>query len=143
MSDYLHFVDAITYFTTLMCVLRADCIVFPISPRNSAAAVAHLLGKVGVDHVLVGREAAMQDLIVESLAKLKETSPSQPSPTYSPTFIFDEIFLPSFEEALVLKPDELPLTTQSNDPVLYLHSSGTFWHYPQAIVRSCHLVFIY
>ncbi|KAG7091816.1 putative NRPS-like protein biosynthetic cluster [Marasmius oreades] len=117
--------DAITYFTTLMCVLRADCIVFPISPRNSAAAVAHLLGKVGVDHVLVGREAAMQDLIVESLAKLKETSPSQPSPTYSPTFIFDEIFLPSFEEALVLKPDELPLTTQSNDPVLYLHSSGS------------------
>ncbi|KAG7091792.1 putative NRPS-like protein biosynthetic cluster [Marasmius oreades] len=117
--------DAITYFTTLMCVLRADCIVFPISPRNSAAAVAYLLGKVGVDHVLVGREAAMQDLIVESLAKLKETFPSQPSPTYSPTFIFDEIFLPSFEEALVLKPDELPLTTRYHDPMLYLHSSGS------------------
>ncbi|KAL0569048.1 hypothetical protein V5O48_012925, partial [Marasmius crinis-equi] len=130
--------DAITYFTMLMCIVRADCIAFAISPRNSAAAVAHLLGNVGVDHVLVGRESAMQDLILESLAKLKENFPAQPVPTYSPTFAFDEIFLPSFEEALTLKPDELPLTLRPHDPLIYLHSSGMIRTliFPQAVVRS-------
>ncbi|KAJ8094466.1 hypothetical protein PM082_010900 [Marasmius tenuissimus] len=117
--------DSITYFTMLMCILRADYIAFPISPRNSAAAVAHLLGSVGVDHVLVGHETAMQDLIRESLTKFKEGFPAHPAPTYSPIFAFNEIFLPSFEQALTLKPDELPLTLQPHDNIMYLHSSGS------------------
>ncbi|KAK0491291.1 hypothetical protein IW261DRAFT_1547429 [Armillaria novae-zelandiae] len=48
--------DTITYFTTMMSLLHANFILFPISPRNSALAVAHLLHKVGVEHVLVGRD---------------------------------------------------------------------------------------
>ncbi|KAF9256609.1 acetyl-CoA synthetase-like protein [Marasmius fiardii PR-910] len=118
--------DTLVYFTMIMSLLRADCVVFPISPRNSAAAVAHLLEKVGADHVLVGLEAAMQELVHEALKLFKTQFPSQQLPSFSPVFSFEDLFRPDWEGSVTLQPDELPLKLVNlHDTVLYLHSSGS------------------
>ncbi|KAF9553781.1 hypothetical protein CPC08DRAFT_645179 [Agrocybe pediades] len=44
--------DTITYFTTLISILRAGYIGFAISPRNSPAAVAHIINKAVTGHIL-------------------------------------------------------------------------------------------
>ncbi|KAL0578153.1 hypothetical protein V5O48_003858 [Marasmius crinis-equi] len=115
--------DTITYFTTIMSILRANCIAFPISTRNSAAAVANLLGKVEVGHVFIG-EPAMEDLIKEAFQILGDEFPSHPAPSCSTMFLFEDLFLPYNEQALVLAPGELPNTLSNNDVIMYLHSSG-------------------
>ncbi|PBK97000.1 acetyl-CoA synthetase-like protein [Armillaria gallica] len=84
--------DSITYFVTMMSLLRANYVFFPISPRNSPVAVAHLLHKVGVQHVLVGRDASMQDLANEALGILKSQYPSDTSPEQSPIPAFEDYF---------------------------------------------------
>ncbi|KAH7906260.1 hypothetical protein BJ138DRAFT_1016524, partial [Hygrophoropsis aurantiaca] len=85
--------DTIPYFVTTMSIMRTNYIVFPISPRNSAAAVAHLINKVGVRHILVGREQAMLDLSKNSLDILRTQYPSQAVPELSTMPLFEDLFL--------------------------------------------------
>ncbi|EGN93439.1 hypothetical protein SERLA73DRAFT_172085 [Serpula lacrymans var. lacrymans S7.3] len=80
--------DTIPYFITLMSIMCANLIAFPISPRNSASAVAHLISKVGIDHILVGREQSMRDLSLAAFDKLKTQYPSTPTPELSPMFVY-------------------------------------------------------
>jgi hypothetical protein len=56
-----------------MGIIRAGYTVFPISHRNSAAAVAHLLSAKNVTHMLVGEEKSMQSLAKTAL-ELMESS---------------------------------------------------------------------
>ena len=67
-------------------VMRADLAVFPISPRNSAIAVAHLLQKVQVDHVLLGHERAMQELVASAFDILRSDHKTLPSTSFMPQF---------------------------------------------------------
>ncbi len=111
----------------MMSLLRANFIFFPISPRNSALAVAHLLHKVGVEHVLVGRDVSMQDLARDSLDILKSqySYSLDDLPSLSPVPVFEELFLDHWREDLS-KSDDLPLSSVDPDTiVLYLHSSGS------------------
>ncbi|CCL99492.1 uncharacterized protein FIBRA_01510 [Fibroporia radiculosa] len=115
--------DAIPYATAVLGVIRANYTVFPISIRNSPAAVAHLLGQVGVDHVLVGLEQGSQDLANEAIALLKAQNPSAREPHLSPMFTYDDLYSPSSEPPTA---DELPYVFQGPDaPVLISHSSGS------------------
>ncbi|KAK0461852.1 uncharacterized protein EV420DRAFT_1665230 [Desarmillaria tabescens] len=102
--------DTITYFTTMMSLLRANFIFFPISPRNSALAVAHLLHKVGVQHVLVGRDVSMQDLARASLNILKSqySYSSDDLPDLSPVPVFEELFLHHWRECSTAYPKPIP-----------------------------------
>lgn len=68
--------DAVTYTIAIMAVMRANCVVFPISTRNSPEAVAHLIDVVGVEHVLLGHEEAMSKLMNDVLHILKRQRPS-------------------------------------------------------------------
>ncbi|KAK0461856.1 uncharacterized protein EV420DRAFT_1477578 [Desarmillaria tabescens] len=123
--------DTITYATTVMGLQRANCVVFPISPRNSAPAVAHLLYEVRVEHVLVGRDESMQVVSHEALDILKSRYPSVDLPQLSPIPIFEDLFLADWETRT--NADDLPLL--SVDPgaaCLYLHSSGST-AYPKPI----------
>ncbi|KAJ8093219.1 putative NRPS-like protein biosynthetic cluster [Marasmius tenuissimus] len=115
--------DTITYCATIMSILRANYIAFPISPRNSPAALAQLIERVGVDHVLVG-EPATERLIQEAIAIVKGVGHSS-TPSHSRMFFFEELFLPTYQDASVLKTGELPLTLSNRDTVMYLHSSGS------------------
>ncbi|KAG0151603.1 hypothetical protein CROQUDRAFT_36660 [Cronartium quercuum f. sp. fusiforme G11] len=39
--------ESLVYFTLVLAIMRAGCVPFPISPRNSSAAVVHLLKSTG------------------------------------------------------------------------------------------------
>ncbi|PBK69905.1 acetyl-CoA synthetase-like protein [Armillaria solidipes] len=119
---------------SLTCQLRC----FPISPRNLAPVVARLLHEVGVEHVLVGRDASMQDLSHEALDILGSQYPSADLPQLSPIPVFEDLFMPDWRTRT--NSDDLPLL--SVDPSttgLYLHSSGSSTSYPRKpITWNCH-----
>ncbi|KAK0196977.1 hypothetical protein F5146DRAFT_1153799, partial [Armillaria mellea] len=129
--------DSITSFVTMMSLLRANYVFFPISPRNSPVAVAHLLHKVDVQHVLVGRDASMQDLANAALEILKSQYSSDMSPEQSPIPVVEDYFQSQWEKNIDAEL-ELPLLPIDPDsPALYLHSSGTTAH-PKPVVWTHH-----
>ncbi|KAJ7449030.1 hypothetical protein B0H11DRAFT_2079260 [Mycena galericulata] len=114
----------IPYFTLLASCYRANYVAFPISPRNSPAAVAHLIDKVGVKHLLIGQEPAMLELANAAGDILKEKYPltSRPDMSYVP--LFEDLFLPESER--LLGPDDLPYEYKGPDsPACIFHSSGS------------------
>lgn len=120
---HLGWTETISYFITIVAVQRADCVVFPISPRNSPAAVAHLLQAVNVDHVLVGREPVVQTLLNDALETLKSTKPDHTLPETSTMQSFEELFDTAQQAP---KPGDLPMTnTALTDIAIYFHSSGS------------------
>ncbi|KAF7328516.1 Acetyl-CoA synthetase-like protein [Mycena venus] len=126
--------DAIPYFTLIMSCLRANYVVFPISPRNSPSAVAHLVAKAGVNHILLGHEPAMMELMTAVLNILKEyplTNP--PEVSYAP--LFEDLFLP---DSTMISPDTLPYEYKGPDATAcIMHSSGST-AFPKPIYWSNH-----
>ncbi|TCD65683.1 putative NRPS-like protein biosynthetic cluster [Steccherinum ochraceum] len=112
--------DTITYFLTEAGMMRANCIIFPISPRNSPAAVAHLLNQTHAQHVIVGSEPALQSLAEAAFEQLQNQE--LPIPDSSDIPCFEDLvklpveqdfeFLPQFK----FGPEEI---------VAILHSSGS------------------
>ena len=100
-------------------IFRTGYTVFPISPRNSPAAVAHLLRKANVSHVLVGSESSLQGLIASSLELLD--GPKDSNPTISVVPSFHEIYKPETEPFEPLAPG----TFRLENPAVILHSSGS------------------
>lgn len=97
--------------------MRAGYSAFPISPRNSPAAVAHLLQKVKVAHVLVGSERAFRALISESLALIE----GEEKPTISVMLSNDTIYLEDDEDFVPLAP----VKYHAGDIAYLVHSSGS------------------
>ncbi|KAI0320589.1 acetyl-CoA synthetase-like protein [Amylostereum chailletii] len=62
--------DTITYATLLIGINHVGCTAFPLSPRNSPAAVAHLLKVTSVTHAFIGQDPATQALANEAIAML-------------------------------------------------------------------------
>lgn len=109
-----------------MSIMRANYAAFPISPRNSPAAVAHLINKVGAKHVLVGREQSMHDLADSTLEILRTQYFSCPAPELSPLPLFEELYLPPSEVSVT--KDDVPYEYKGPDAVIeYLHSSGDYY----------------
>jgi hypothetical protein len=108
-----------------MSIIRANYIAFPISPRNSAPAIAHLINKVNVTHILLGHEQSMLDLVDETLEVLQSEYPSSTKPGISPIPLFHDLYLgPSTS----VNMDDLPITrNESDDIMFYLHSSGDYF----------------
>ncbi|EPQ59006.1 acetyl-CoA synthetase-like protein [Gloeophyllum trabeum ATCC 11539] len=116
-------VDSIPYFMTVMAIMYAGYIAFPVSPRNSPAAIAHLISKTDIKHILVGREKAMEDLARESLGVLKAHYSGVAIPETSLMFLFEELFLPSPK---ALKREDVPYDHKDPDEIaVILHSSGS------------------
>ncbi|PBK89816.1 acetyl-CoA synthetase-like protein [Armillaria gallica] len=119
--------DTITYWITLMSILKTGYVVFPISPRNSAEAVAHLLRKVSVRYVLVSKDPAMQAIMKGALDVLQLSADHNALPS--------SISFPSFEDLFAAVPstDEVPYGRgKLEDVVMYIHSSGST-AFPKAI----------
>ncbi|KAH9917018.1 uncharacterized protein B0H18DRAFT_1123857 [Fomitopsis serialis] len=128
--------DSIPYVTFAMGIMRANYVPFTISSRNSAAAVAHLLSKVDVKHLLIGREQAMHDLAEEAFAILKEQSADASVPSTSSMPVFEELFKPSSEDDAALELSALPYKSRGADaPAIILHSSGST-AFPKAVTFS-------
>ncbi|KAK0483762.1 hypothetical protein IW261DRAFT_1332931 [Armillaria novae-zelandiae] len=129
--------DSITSFVTMMSLLRANYVFFPISPRNSPVAVAHLLHKVGVQHILVGRDASVQDLANSALEILKSQYLSDALPEQFPIPSFEDYFQSQWERNTDAELDLPLLPVDPDSPALYLHSSGTTAH-PKPVAWTHH-----
>ncbi|KAJ7191755.1 hypothetical protein B0H12DRAFT_1039746 [Mycena haematopus] len=126
--------DAIPYFTLMMSCMRANYVIFPISPRNSPAAVAHLIAKANVKYVLLGHEPAMQELMTAALTILK-TDPLGNLPDVSLAPLFEDLFL---ENSTLISPDTLPYEYHGPDATAcIMHSSGST-AFPKPIYWSDH-----
>ncbi|KAF9012818.1 acetyl-CoA synthetase-like protein [Hymenopellis radicata] len=117
--------DSISYFVTMMGLMCANIVFFPISTRNSALAIAHLVNEVGVSHVFVGHDPALHDLMQQAteLLRTKYISTNPPTALAMPTF--EELFKDDWQTCLD-REGELPRAPMNPDATaLYLHSSGS------------------
>ncbi|KAF4612669.1 hypothetical protein D9613_011881 [Agrocybe pediades] len=113
--------DSITYFTMSMSILRAGYAAFPISPRNSPAAVAHLLNKVNVKCLFVGKDTGILELASSALDLLDASQHASSKPLTAQMPTFEELFLDYPGEA-----DDIPFERRGDDEIVfYIHSSGS------------------
>jgi hypothetical protein len=106
----------------IMAIMRAGYIAFPISPRNSPSAVAHLIKSVGVQYILVGNDQSMSDLADESLQALKANYEGKTiEPQLIPIPHFGDLFVDTGDDFKTLPS----IRKEPNDIIIYLHSSGT------------------
>ena len=119
-------------------IIRSGYTVFPISPRNSPSAVAHLLRKVSVTHIILGEEKAIVDLYSASL-RILDVEPTLRIKT-STMLDFESIFRNLHDAS----PPNLEVAFDLDCLALIIHSSGTtafpklvpYTHY-KALQLSC------
>ncbi|KAJ7770560.1 hypothetical protein B0H16DRAFT_1715220 [Mycena metata] len=112
--------SSILYVSLVYGALRAGCTVFPLSPRNSDVATAHLIAESGITYLLVSADAHMQEIARKAKILLDSRSVHVnviPAPTY------EEISTTPDTEPGVLPP---LLAIDDDDRVLMIaHSSGS------------------
>ncbi|KAF5361117.1 hypothetical protein D9758_009087 [Tetrapyrgos nigripes] len=107
--------DSTTYMTVICGIMRAGFIPFPISPRNSAVAVAHLINVTKSKYVLVSSDTAMQGLY--NIAR-------EQFPKDSDVKVFN---MPTYEQLYGTQSELLPPleNVKIDDAAVILHSSGS------------------
>ena len=107
--------DSITYLMLQVGIMYLGHTPFPISPRNSPIAVAHLIRKTGLRYLLVSGDAAMQRVAHEARAQLAQDGN-------------DVSFLPLPRFAELYGGGNMPDVPKGRldprKPALILHSSG-------------------
>ena len=116
--------DTITYFTLIHGIIRAGYVPFPLSPRNSPEAIAHLLIKSRATHMLVSGDPSMQGLSAGSLKRLAADEGSIKVERLSVPF-FADLYAPFDEKKESL---ESPEKVDLDATCLMLHSSGAFFY---------------
>ncbi|KAI0050801.1 acetyl-CoA synthetase-like protein [Auriscalpium vulgare] len=111
--------DSISYFTAIYGILSLGFVPFPISPRNSPAAVAHLIRSSHIIQLFVSNDSAMQTIATEALDILKQEG------TYVellPMILYTDV-ASGRSDGMDTSPYARPLKLE-NDMCL-LHSSGS------------------
>ncbi|KAJ7500861.1 hypothetical protein B0H11DRAFT_1800191 [Mycena galericulata] len=123
--------DQITYFALIAGVLIAGFQVFPISPRNSEAAVSHLLASADCSHVFVSTEDSTRTL-VEAAVRGLEAKGGHLKPIPAPSFddLFHSSITVDFLSKLDLRPDLQSIA-------VIMHSSGSV-AFPKVIKITYH-----
>ncbi|KAJ7775604.1 hypothetical protein DFH07DRAFT_1056780 [Mycena maculata] len=124
--------DQITYLSMVAGIMLAGYVPFPLSTRNSDAAIAHLLQSTSCTHIFVGLDPSIQKLAGAAQARISLVGKAlkiMPIPT------FQESFEPSFapEPLVAVKNAKL------DEPAVILHSSGST-AFPK-IITLTHRVF--
>ena len=110
--------DSTTYLTLQVGIMYLGHTPFPISPRNSPIAVAHLIRKTGPRYLLVSGDAAMQRVAHEARAQLAQDG-------YEVGFLPLPRFAELYGEGDV--PDVPKGRIEPDRPALILHSSGALF----------------
>ncbi|KAK0472519.1 NRPS-like enzyme [Armillaria novae-zelandiae] len=112
--------NSITYFAVITGLMRLGFTPFPISPRNSVAAVAHLLRSTGSRHLVVGQDLSLQKVADTVCHQFWEDDVDNKITT---------IPMPSFSDLFSTKPGSYeplpPVRPDWSQTALVLHSSGT------------------
>ena len=111
--------DTITYFTVQHGIIRAGYIPFSLSPRNSPAALAHLLSETNTAHVFVSGDPSMQALWAGVEKVLQGTG--HPTCQAIPTPFYAQLYEERSEDGLAILPAP---GANLNSVGLMLHSSG-------------------
>jgi acyl-CoA synthetase (AMP-forming)/AMP-acid ligase II len=115
-----YFIDTATYVTTEVGILRAGFSVFPISPRNSPEAVAHLLKKTGSNYLLVGGEPMLQKLANTALELLRADGHPEIPSSHMPQF--EDLYPDDDSDSEFENYPKVKFDPEA--PSLILHSSG-------------------
>ncbi|KAL0570905.1 hypothetical protein V5O48_011045, partial [Marasmius crinis-equi] len=113
--------DFITNFVLVAGIMRAGYQAFPISTRNSAVGIAHLVRTTRVKYMFVGETPSTQRLAAATCAQPSIDGPVGSYMSVHPMPMFDALFLPP-EDFVPLPPMVHP---QPKHGALILHSSGT------------------
>ncbi|KAI0712723.1 acetyl-CoA synthetase-like protein [Cerioporus squamosus] len=109
--------DSISFYTLKLGLMYLGLTAFPISTRNSAIAVAHLVTKTGVKQMFVSADPAMQRLAHEANELLAEDGKQF---EFLPVPTFEDMYGPGGDDALV------PMGEVSPDKTcIIIHSSGS------------------
>lgn len=119
--------DFPTYLTLLSGIMRAGYTPFPLSLRNSPAAITYLFDKTNPVGVFFSTDAGTSPLVTAATAwfPADAKSHSLPVPSYS------ELFEHNSSDTSGKMP-QLKLDAQS--PAVLLHSSGTTSAFPKPIL---------
>ena len=116
--------DTFTYLTVNLSILRTGATLFPISPRNSAPAIAHLLQETGVTAILVSSDSSLNRLASAALDIIQNSGGTLPNVARMPTF--DEMFLACSATMIGTEKFLPPLRWRQQDRAgLIVHSSGS------------------
>ncbi|KDQ07667.1 hypothetical protein BOTBODRAFT_166803 [Botryobasidium botryosum FD-172 SS1] len=114
--------DFPTYFALQYGIIRAGYTAFPISPRNSPEAVAHLLHQTGSTHLVVGNEQALRELAQSALGLVARQHQRASAIVDIPIPAFGDLYIENDVDFEPLPPMVTPDFTQT---ALILHSSGS------------------
>ncbi|KAF5347380.1 hypothetical protein D9758_011283 [Tetrapyrgos nigripes] len=125
--------DSLSYITQLFGIMRAGFVAFPISTRNSADSVVHLLKITGAQHVYVSADPAMQSLASDAINRSSSTGLIQTHSTLAFEDLYDSTHPQVQSRNAVLLPEFV--IGNMKEPCVILHSSGTT-SFPKAIVYN-------
>ncbi|TFY82198.1 hypothetical protein EWM64_g1812 [Hericium alpestre] len=112
--------DTVSFVTLIVGVMRLGLVVFPISTRNSPAAVAHLLNQTHVLQLMVSPDPSMQRLASEALHLLeKDGIHVETLPMIQFQDVYDLKVDDKEDETLPIPKPELDATA------IIFHSSGS------------------
>ena len=109
-----------TYATLIFGIQQTGAVPFPISTRNSAVAIAHLVRSTDMHQMFVSEDVAMRTLASETTDLLAKNG-----------YLVELLEFPRFEilydqSAPVPTPEESLIAPLSpKEPAMILHSSGT------------------
>lgn len=121
-SSRIYVSDTITFFLVEIGIMRANCIFFPISPRNSPGAVAHLLTETNALHLLTGPEPAFQNLASAAFDQMRTVGNEPPALSVMPSF--DDIVKTTVESDFIFLP-RYPFRLHETANIF--HSFGTYF----------------
>ncbi|PIL34346.1 hypothetical protein GSI_03121 [Ganoderma sinense ZZ0214-1] len=118
--------DTITYFCTVIGILRSGCTAFPISTRNTAAAVADMLSRTGTTHLLVSPDVVTGDIADDALRSLADLDVHVDRLVMP---VFEGLFPKEVDPASPFEADvEFPTHYDMEAAAVIMHSSGSSAH---------------
>ncbi|KAJ7214326.1 hypothetical protein GGX14DRAFT_696596 [Mycena pura] len=123
--------DQSSYLSVLASVMRAGAVPFPISTRNSSAAIAHLLKSTGCAHIIVSTDAAMKTLASGAAAQMADALSMHPMPT------FQQLYQEGGSASLKPLPPIGDIDKEAH--AIIMHSSGST-AFPKAIPLTQHMM---
>ena len=118
-ADLLGTQDPITYYCTIVGVVRAGFVVFPISHRNSPEALADLLSRTKANVLLTSSEHAIQATVQKTMQIM--ATKHGISPDIHPMSTYGDL-CPSNDEPVSLVAPYTPWAL--DEPFIVMHSSG-------------------